>query len=57
MDDKLNIVPQCNSEENWVALKMGHLLEDLVAEIFSRGAILFTTEVLTKSLHGDSLSS
>lgn len=34
--DKLNIVPQCNSEENWVALKMGHLLEDLVAEIFSR---------------------
>ena len=33
--DKLNIAPQENSEENWVALKMGHLLEDLVAEIFS----------------------
>ena len=24
--DKLNIAPQENSEENWVALKMGHLL-------------------------------
>lgn len=34
--DKLNIAPQDSSEENWVALKMGHLLEDLVAEIFSR---------------------
>ena len=33
--NKLNIAPQENSEENWVALKMGHLLEDLVAEIFS----------------------
>lgn len=32
--DKLKIVPFDDSECNWVAKKMGHLLEDLVAEIF-----------------------
>lgn len=32
--DKLNINPVWEKEENWIALKMGHLLEDLVAEIF-----------------------
>lgn len=32
--DKLKIVPFDDSESNWVAKKMGHLLEDLVAEIF-----------------------
>lgn len=32
--DKLKIVPFDGSESNWVAKKMGHLLEDLVAEIF-----------------------
>lgn len=32
--DKLKIVPFDDSEINWVAKKMGHLLEDLVAEIF-----------------------
>ena len=34
--DKLNVAPLDSSEENWVALKMGHLLEGLVAEIFSQ---------------------
>lgn len=32
--DKLKIVPYEDSESNWVAKKMGHLLEDLVAQIF-----------------------
>lgn len=32
--DKLKIVPYDDSESNWVAKKIGHLLEDLVAEIF-----------------------
>lgn len=34
--DKLNIVSAEDNEGNWVAMKMGHLLEDLVAEIFQR---------------------
>lgn len=34
--DKLNIASVEEDEGNWVALKMGHLLEDLVAEIFHR---------------------
>ena len=34
--DKLNIAPAEPDEGNWVALEMGHLLEDLVARIFSR---------------------
>ncbi|WP_444643224.1 YqaJ viral recombinase family protein [Caproiciproducens sp. R1] len=32
--DKLNVVSPEDDEDNWVAKKMGHLLEDLVAEIF-----------------------
>lgn len=32
--DKLNIAPIEDDEGNWVAKKMGNLLEDLVAEIF-----------------------
>ena len=32
--DKLKIVTYEDSEDNWVQKKMGHLLEDLVAEIF-----------------------
>ena len=32
--DKLNIVAVEDSEDNWVALEMGHLLEPLVAKIF-----------------------
>lgn len=34
--DKLNIAPAEADDGNWVALEMGHLLEDLVAKIFSR---------------------
>ena len=34
--DKLNIVSAEDDTGNWVALKMGHLLEDLVAEIFQK---------------------
>ena len=33
---KLGVKPEIEEEENWVAKKYGHLLEDLVAEIFSR---------------------
>ena len=34
--DKLNIASVVDDDGNWVAMKMGHLLEDLVAEIFAR---------------------
>ena len=34
--DKLNIASVVDDDGNWVAMKMGHLLEDRVAEIFSR---------------------
>lgn len=34
--DKLNIAAVVDDDGNWVAMKMGHLLEELVAEIFSR---------------------
>lgn len=34
--DKLNIASVDDDGGNWVALKIGHLLEDLVAEIFSQ---------------------
>ena len=34
--DKLKILPFEEGEDNWVAKKMGHLLEDLVAEIFAQ---------------------
>ena len=33
---KIGIKPVIEEEDNWVAKKYGHLLEDLVAEIFSR---------------------
>ena len=33
---KLKILPFEEGEDNWVAKKMGHLLEDLVAEIFAK---------------------
>ena len=33
--DKLNVV-KADMDENWVALEMGHLLEDLVARIFAK---------------------
>lgn len=35
--DKLNIAAVEDNENNWVALEMGHLLEPLVAKIFSIG--------------------
>ena len=34
--EKLNIVTAGDNEDNWVQKKIGHLLEDLVAEIFSK---------------------
>lgn len=34
--DKLNIADVEPDEENWVAMEMGHLLEDLVAKIFQK---------------------
>ena len=34
--DKLNIAAVEENEGNWVAMEMGHLLEDLVAKIFER---------------------
>lgn len=34
--DKLNIAAAEEDTDNWVAMEMGHLLEDLVAEIFHR---------------------
>lgn len=34
--DKLKIVSYQDSEENWVAKRIGHLLEDLAAEIFQK---------------------
>lgn len=33
---KIGVKPVIEEEENWVAKKYGHLLEDLVAEIFSQ---------------------
>lgn len=35
-DDKLNIASAADDAGNWVALEMGHLLEPLVAQIFSK---------------------
>ncbi|WP_300249581.1 YqaJ viral recombinase family protein [uncultured Subdoligranulum sp.] len=35
-DDKLGIASAQDDSGNWVALEMGHLLEDLVARIFSK---------------------
>lgn len=34
--DKLNIVSAVDDEDNWVQKEIGHLLEDLVAKIFSK---------------------
>lgn len=34
--DKLNVAPVEEEPENWVALEVGHLLEDLVARIFHK---------------------
>ena len=34
--DKSNIVSANDEESNWVQMEIGHLLEDLVAKIFSK---------------------
>ncbi len=34
--DKLNILPFEENDDNWVQKKIGHLLEDLVAQIFAK---------------------
>ena len=45
--DKLNVV-KADMDENWVALEMGHLLEDLVARIFAKktGLHIFQRKVM-----------
>ena len=45
--DKLNVV-KTDMDENWVALEMGHLLEDLVARIFAKktGLRIFQRKVM-----------
>ena len=45
--DKLNVV-KADVDENWVALEMGHLLEDLVARIFAKktGLRIFQRKVM-----------
>ena len=35
-NDKVGVEPVIEEESNWVALEVGHRLEDLVAEIFSK---------------------
>ena len=35
-NDKIGVEPVIEEESNWVALEVGHRLEDLVAEIFSK---------------------
>ena len=44
-DDKLNIASAVDDTGNWVALEMGHLLEPLVAQIFTKktGLEVYTT--------------
>lgn len=34
--DKLELMPKEQEEDNWGAKKVGHLLEDLIAEIFAK---------------------
>lgn len=45
--DKLSVV-KADMDENWVALEMGHLLEDLVAQIFAKktGLRIFQRKVM-----------
>ena len=45
--DKLNVV-KADMDENWVALEMGHLLEDLVAQIFAKktGLHIFQRKIM-----------
>lgn len=49
--DKLNIASITNDEGNWVALKVGNLLEDLVAEIFVKKTGLHIYQVKKMFMH------
>ena len=51
-DDKLNIALAVDDAGNWVALEMGHLLEPLVAQIFT-----FTTSSLETPFSSSSFTS
>ena len=46
--DKLNIVSAVDEENNWVQKEIGHLLEDLVAKIFSKktGYPVYTLNII-----------
>ena len=50
--DKLNVT-KADVEENWVALEMGHLLEDLVARIFAKktGLRVFQRKIMFQHPH------
>lgn len=49
--DKIGIKPAILEEDNWVAKEVGHRLEDLVAEIFSRKLGLHVYPVRTMFKH------
>ena len=49
--DKCNIKPVILEEQNWVAKEVGHLLEDLVAKIFSEKLGLRVYQVKTMFSH------
>ena len=50
--DKLGL-PVAESEENWVAMEMGNLLEDLVARIFAKKTGLKVTPMKMMFQHPD----
>ncbi|MFI3327267.1 MAG: YqaJ viral recombinase family protein [Clostridia bacterium] len=51
--DKCGIEPMLDEESNWVAKKVGHLLEDLVAEIFAKKTGFKVWSVKTIFSHPD----
>lgn len=51
--DKTGIKPAIENEQNWVAKEVGHLLEDLVARIFSRKTGLRVYQVKKMFSHPD----
>ncbi len=51
--DKCGIEPMIDEESNWVAKKVGHLLEDLVAEIFAKKTGFEVWSVKTIFSHPD----
>ena len=52
-DDKLNIASAVDDTGNWVALEMGHLLEPLVAQIFTKktGLEVFQIKKMLSLIH------